>query len=166
MLGQKTKDFQIHSDVSLDNLVPENNFYRQVEQCIDLGFVRELVRDLYSDFGRPSIYPVVFFKLQLIAFFVGIPSERQLMENVNLNLAHRWIIGYDLFEEVPDHSSLSKIRERYGMETFQQFFEQIVELCIEAGLVWGEELYFGCMNVHANAAIRGMIDRTEVEAIQ
>jgi len=158
MLGQKTKDFQIHSDVSLDNLFPENNFYRQVEQCIDLGFVRELVRDLYSDFGRPSIDPVVFFKQQLIAFFVGIPSERQLMENVNLNLAHRWIIGYDLFEEVPDHRSLSMIRERYGMETFQQFFEQIVELCIEAGLVWGEELYFGCTKVHANAAIRGMID--------
>jgi transposase len=57
--------------------------------------------------------PVVFFKLQLIAFFEGIRSERQLMETVNLNLAHRWFIGYDLDELVPDHSSLSKIRERF-----------------------------------------------------
>ena len=166
MLGHKAKDFQIHTGVSLDNLVPEDNFYRQVEYYLDLGFVRELVCDLYSDIGRPSIDPVVFFKLQLIAFFEGIRSERHLMENVNLNLAHRWFIGYDLYEPVPDHSSLSKIRERYGLETFHQFFEQIVELCIESGLVWGEELYFDCTKVRANAAIRGMIDRTEAEARQ
>ena len=98
MLGHKAKEFQIHSAVSLDSLVPEGNFYRQVEQCLDLGFVRDLVSDLYSDIGRPSIDPVVFFKLQLIAFFEGTSSERQLMENVSLNLAHRWFIGYDLFE--------------------------------------------------------------------
>jgi transposase len=104
--------------------------------------VRDLVSDFYSDLGRPSIDPVVFFKLQLIAFFEGIRSERQLMEMVNLNLAHRWYIGYDLDELVPDHSSLSKIRDRYGLGVFQLFFEEIVEKCIEVGLVWGEELYF------------------------
>ena len=82
--------------------------------------------------GRPSIDPVTFFKLHLIMFFEGIRSERQLMETVNLNLAHRWYIGYDLDEAVPDHSSLSKIRDRYGLEVFQRFFEQIVEL-VSAG---------------------------------
>ncbi|NOR49721.1 MAG: IS5/IS1182 family transposase, partial [Desulfuromonadales bacterium] len=61
-----------------------------------------------------------FFKLQLIAFFEGVRSERQLMEMVNLNLAHRWYIGYDLDEHVPDHSSLSKNRERYGLVCFCQ----------------------------------------------
>ena len=61
------------------------------------------------------------------------------------------IIGYDLDEEVPDHSTLSKIRDRFGLEVFQRFFEQIVELCIEAGLVWGKELYFDGTLVHANA---------------
>ena len=101
--------------------------------------MRDLVAELYSARGRPSIGPVVFFKLQLIMFFEGIRSERQLMETVNLNLAHRWYIGYDLFECVPDHSSLSKIRERYGLETFQQFFERVVELCVESGLVPGNE---------------------------
>ena len=70
---------------------------------IDLSFVRDLVCHLYTDFGRPSIDPVVFFKLQLIAFFEGIRSERLLMETVSLNLAHRWFIGYDLDESVPDH---------------------------------------------------------------
>jgi transposase len=166
MLGHKVRNFKQYESVSLENLVPNDNFFRQVEQSIDLSFVRDLAEEFYSSIGRPSIDPVVFFKLQLIAFFEGIRSERQLMEVVNLNLAHRWFIGYDLDKPVPDHSSLSKIRERYGLEVFQQFFEHIVELCSEAGLVWGEELYFDSTKVKANANIKGMIDRAEFEAQQ
>lgn len=166
MMGYKIRNLKTFTSFSLENLVPEDNFYRQVEQCIDLSFVCDLVCHLFSDFGRPSIDPVVFFKIQLIAFFEGIRSERLLMETVNLNLAHRWFTGYDLDEPVPDHSSLSKIRKRYGLEIFQQFFEKIVELCVEAGLVWGEELYFDSTKVDANASINSMIDRTESEADQ
>ena len=164
MLGHKTRDFKCHDAVSLNNLVPEDNIYRRVEQCIDLSFVSDWVSDFYSDMGRPSIDPAVFFKLQLIAFFEGIRSERQLMEMVNLNLTHSWFIGYDLDEPVPDHSSLSKIRDRYGLGVFQLFFEQIVEKCIEAGLVWGEELYFDSTKVQANADINSMVNKTELEA--
>ena len=166
MMGYKVRNLKTFPSFSLETLVPEDNFYRQVEKCIDLSFVRDLVCHLYSAFGRPSIDPVVLFKLQLIAFFEGIRSERLLMETVSLNLAHRWFIGYDLDEDVPDHSSLSKIRERYGMQIFQQFFEQVVELCVEAGLVWGEELSFDSTKVDANAAINNLVDRTESEANQ
>jgi len=166
MLGHKARDFRPLTAVSLEDLVPEDNFYRQVDRCLDLGFIRGLVCELYSEMGRPSIDPVVFFKLQLIAFFEGIRSERWLMETVNVNLAHRWFISYDLDEAVPDHSSLSKIRDRYGLATFQRSFEQIVELCIEAGLVWGEELYFDSTKVQANAAIDRLISRVEWEAQQ
>ena len=135
MMGFKIKNLKTFTSFSLETSVAEDNFYRKVEKCIDLSFVRDLVCQLYSAFGRPSIDPIVCFKIQLIAFFEGIKSERLLMETVSLNLAHRWFIGYDLDEDVPDHSSLSKIRERFGMQIFQQFFEQIVELCVEAGLV-------------------------------
>lgn len=166
MLGHKAKQFKPHKSISLEDLVPADNFYRKVERSIDLSFVRELVAGFYASAGRPSIDPVVFFKLQLIAFFEGIRSERRLMETVNLNLAHRWFIGYDLDESVPDHSSLSKIRERFGMEVFQLFFERIVELCIEVGLVWGEELYFDSTKVQANANVNGMIDRAKYETEQ
>jgi transposase len=162
MLGRKDKNFKSLTAVSLEDLVPDGNFYRQIEDCVDLDFVRDLVQDFYSIVGRPSIDPVVFFKLQLIAFFEGIRSERQLMETVNLNLAHRWYIGYDLDEPVPNHSSLSKTRDRFGLETFQCFFEHIVELCIEAGLVWGEELYIDATKVKANASGRSVVDRTDV----
>src|SRR3990172_12151535 len=166
MLGHKAREFRPLTTVSLEDLVPEDNFYRRLEEHLDLRFIPELVSSFYSEIGRPSIDPVVFFKLELIAFFEGIRSERQLMETVNLNLAHRWYIGYDLGEVVPDHSSLSKIRERYGLGVFNRFFENIVELCIQAGLVWGEELYFDSTKVQANAAIDRLMPRVEWKAQQ
>lgn len=164
MLGFKSKLFRTQP-VSLEDLVPQDNFYRQLETKLDLSFVREWVKEHYaSRMGRPSIDPVTFFKLHLIMFFEGVRSERLLMETVNLNLAHRWYIGYDLDETVPDHSSLSKIRDRYTLEIFQRFFEKIIELCCEAGLVWGKELYFDGTKVRANADIDKRVPRLEWEA--
>ena len=96
--------------VSLEALVPADHFYRHLDAALDLSFIREWVQDLYADGGRPSIDPVVFFKLQLIMFFEGSRSERKLMETVALNLAHRWYIRYGLDEPLPDHSSLTRIR--------------------------------------------------------
>ena len=87
--------------------------------------------------GRPSIDPVVFFKLQLILFFEGLRSERQLMRVVADRLSLRWYLGYDLTEPLPDHSSLTRIRERYGLEVFRRFFEAIVEQCLAGGLGLG-----------------------------
>src|SRR5215210_21672 len=150
--------------VSLEVLVPANNFYRHLEAKFDLGFVRDWAHDLYADRGRPSIDPVVFFKLQLVMFFEGIRSERQLIETASLNLAHRWYLGYALDEALPDHSSLTRIRQRLGPDTFQRFFEQIVDLCQEAGLVWGRELYFDATKVEANAGIPSLIPRFYYDA--
>jgi len=127
--------------VSLENLVPRNHFYRHLDATLDLSFVREWVQELYAERGRPGIDPVVFFKLQLIMFFEGIRSERQLLETASLNLAHRWYLGYALDEKLPDHSSLTRIRQRLGVDVLQRFFEKIVDLCQEAGLVWGREIY-------------------------
>lgn len=167
MLGYEAKVFITHPCVCLDSLVPPDNFYRQVETKLDLTFVRDLVRPCYASYaGRPSIDPVVFFKLQLIMFFEGIRSERQLMDMVDMRLDLRWYLGYDLGEQVPNHSSLSRIRERYGLEVFQRFFERIVELCIEADLVWGKELYFDGTKVRANAAIDSLVPMFYFEAQQ
>ena len=159
MLGSKQRVFKTHVALSLEILVPRNNFYRQVQSKLDLEFVRELVAERYSPMGRPSIDPVVFFKLHLIMFFEDIRSERQLLEMVNLRLDHRWYLGYDLDETVPDHSSLTKIRNRYGVEVFQAFFERILELCIEAGLVWGKELYVDASMIEANADYERQVSR-------
>ena len=77
MLGHKDREFKPLTAICLEDLVPEDNFYRQVEQSMDLSFVLELADKFYARVGRPSVDPVVFFKLQLIAFFEGIRSERQ-----------------------------------------------------------------------------------------
>src|SRR3990170_2016246 len=164
MMGHRTKQFKLFAPTSLDALVPADHFYRRLEEKLDLSFIRGLVRDTYGEMGRPSIDPVVFFKLQLIAFFEGITSERRLMETAQLNLAHHWYLGYDLDELLPDHSSLSKIRSRYGLEAFHGFFERIVELCMEAGLVEGEELYLDATKVDANASVHTMRTRFSVVA--
>lgn len=165
MLSQKERDFQPHV-VSLEALVPDDNFYREVEAKLDLSFVRDLVRHLYKPFGRPSIDPVVFFKLQLIMFFEGIRSERQLMDMAAMRLDHRWYLGYDLDEAVPNHSSLTRIRDRFGITIFQQFFERIVELCIEADLVWGRELFFDGTMVAANADFDQQVPKFYWQATQ
>src|SRR5215213_8227461 len=112
--------------VSLEDLVPADNFYRHLEATLDLGFVREWTRELYAERGRPSIDPVIFFKLQLVMFFEGIRSERMLIETASLNLAHRWYLGYALDEALPDHSGLTRIRQRLGVEIFERFFEKVV----------------------------------------
>src|SRR5829696_928013 len=143
MMGTKIRSFtSLSRDISLEELVPEDHFYRRLEATLDLSFVRELVGSLYAKGGRPSVDPVVFFKLQLVMFFEDLRSERQLMRAVADRLSLRWYLGYDLHESLPDHSSLTRIRERYGLEVFRGFFERIVEMCVKAGLVWGEELYF------------------------
>src|SRR3954463_10929069 len=164
MMGMKARTFAPLPPVSLEELIPPDHFYRHLERTLDLGFVRDLVRDAYAEVGRPSIDPVVFFKLQLILFFEGLRSERQLMQVVADRLSLRWYLGYDLTEPLPDHSSLSRIRERYGLMVFRRFFETIVEQCLAAGLVWGEELYIDATKVAANAATDSLQPRFAVEA--
>jgi transposase len=164
MMGEKDRSFAALPPVSLDALVPADHFYRHLEARLDLSFVRELVRDVYADIGRPSIDPVIFFKLQLILFFEGLRSERQLLQVVADRLSLRWYLGYDLTEPLPDHSSLTRIRDRYGLEIFRRFFDVIVEQCLQAGLVWGQELYFDATKVEANASLASVQPRFAVEA--
>lgn len=162
MLKIKERNFKPQVQVNLEELVPPKNFYRDLESKVDLCFVRDWVSDYYSRMGRGSIDPVVFFKLQLIMYFEGIRSERDLMEQVKVNLAYRWYIGYDLDEAVPHHSSLTRIRDRLGLPVFEWFFEQIVNLCIDAGLVWGEEIYFDGTTTRANASRESLKPQLQV----
>jgi transposase len=164
MMGIKERNFQpLPEDISLEDLVPEDNFYRRLQERLDLSFVRELVEDLYAPSGRPSIDPEVFFRLQMVMFHEGVRSERELMRVVCDRLSVRWYVGYDLFEALPDHSSLTRIRDRYGLSVFREFFERVVELYIEAGLVWGEELYFDATKVDADASLESIAPRFYVE---
>src|SRR5215213_6255068 len=96
MMGCKERVFGPLPAMTLEDLVAPDHFYRHLERSLELSFVRDLGRDRYAPGGRPSIDPVVFFKLQLVMFFEGIRSERQLMRVVADRLSLRWYLGYDL----------------------------------------------------------------------
>jgi len=166
MMGSKARVFAPLTNRSLEDLVPRDHFYRHLHKTLDLAFIRALVAPFYAAGGRPSIDPVVFFKLQLIMFFEGIRSERQLVAVAADRLSVRWYLGYDLDQPLPDHSSLTRIRDRYGVATFRRFFDHVIEQCRQAGLVWGQELYFDGTQVEANAAKDVMVPRFFVAAMQ
>jgi transposase len=147
----------------LEALVPPDHFYRRLEAKLDLGFVRDWVKDCYAETGRPSVDPVVFFTLQIVMLVDGIRAERKLIELASLNLAHRWYVGYCLDEPLPDHSTLTRIRQRLGLPIFRRFFEHIVDLCDQAGLIWGKELFFDATKVQANAALDSLVTRFAVD---
>ena len=98
MMGLKERNFHpLPEDISLEELVPKDNFYRRLQERLDLSLVREMVEDLYAASGRPSADPEVFFRLQLVMFHEDIRSERELMRLVSDRLSARWYVGYDLF---------------------------------------------------------------------
>src|SRR5260370_12478683 len=107
MMGLKERTFAPLVAVSLEELVPQDHFYRHLQRVLDLSFVHDLVRERYAAVGRPSIDPVVFFKLQLVMFFEDLRSERLLMRQVAHRLIVRWYVVYDLDELFPEHSTLS-----------------------------------------------------------
>src|SRR5258708_409266 len=97
-------------------------------------------------------------------FFEDIRSERLLMRLVADRLSVRWYLGYDLDDPLPDHSSLSRIRTRYGLGIFRRFFDAILEQCQQAKLIWGKELYIDATKVDANASVDSLTTRFAVEA--
>jgi len=93
MMGTKERHFAPLIHVSVEELVPHDHFYRHLERTLDLSFVREFVQGTYAGGGRPSIDPVVFFKLQLVMFFEDIRSERLLMRQAADRLSVLWYLG-------------------------------------------------------------------------
>lgn len=163
-MGRKTRQFSMFFGC-WHSLIPENHFLRQVEKVVDFSFIRKRVAHLYSHTGRPSIDPEVLIRILLIGYFYGITSERELMEQIQVNLAFREFIGYELEEELPDHSTLSKNRHgRFkGSPVFQEIFDEIVRQCIAAGLVAGKHLSFDGTTIQANASYESMVPRRVVE---
>ena len=129
---------------------------------MDLSFVRGLTADCYSSTqGRPSIDPELFFRMVLIAYIFGIEHDRKLCEEVSYNLAYRWYCRLNLEDSVPDHSSLSKIRDRYGKEIFEKFFAQILALCKSQGLGKGERVMTDSTFISADASIESLVAKDE-----
>ena len=132
-----------------------------IKKALDLGFVRDLCKEYYSHTGQPSVDPIVVFKMMIVGYLKGIISERKLAEECSLNLAYRWYLGYDFDEPTPHHSVLSKARSRFGKMVFENFFNKVLQLCIEGGLVKGEKLFVDGSLVQANASVKSLTPRED-----
>ena len=136
MQGVHAFEAKTKVSIDLESFVAADHFLRKIDRVLGTAFVRELTASRYAaQQGRPSIDPEVYFRMQLVAYLYGIASERQLCEDVYYNLAYRWFCRLSLADEVPDHSSLTRIRDRYGAEIFESVFRKIVEQCKQKGLV-------------------------------
>jgi len=153
MMGRHKFATKLYYNLSLDGLVRRNHLLRLIANAVDFSFIYELARRYYSYTGQPSIDPVVLFKTLLIAYLYGVTSERRLMDEIQDNLAYRWFLGYDLDEQIPDHSVLSKARVRFGPDVFESFFNRTVKLCQAAGLVRGDAVFMDSTLFLANASM-------------
>ena len=123
-------------EIDLESFVPQDHPLRRVNRVLDLSFLRELTTHCYADgLGRPSIDPEVFFRMLLVAYLNNITKDRRLCEETHCNLAYRWFCRLPLKKAVPDHSSMTRTRDRLGEEIFARVFQKIVELCQQKGLV-------------------------------
>ena len=141
--------------VTIEDLMPQGHFLRKLEAALDLSFVYEETARLYSrKLGRPAIDPVVIVKYLLVGFLYGIPSERQIERRVQTDIALRWYLGLDLFDRVPDHSTVSQLRRRKPSfrKVFRRLFEEVVGQCVEKGLVSGRVVGTDSTHVKANAS--------------
>ena len=123
--------------VTIEDLMPQDHFLRRLEAALDLSFVRVETAHLYSRrYGRPPIDPVVLVKYLLVGFLYGIPSERQIEQRIQTDVALRWYLGLDLFDRVPDHSTISQLRRRKPSfrKIFRRLFEEVVGQCVAKGL--------------------------------
>ena len=137
----------------LSSLIPEDHILKQVDKFLDLSWLREEVKDLYCcDNGRPGIDPDAAVRLMLAGFFQGIVHDRKLMREAQVNIAIRWFAGYRLDERLPDHSSLTKIRQRWGDERFKKIFQKTVHCCIATGLVSGETVHIDATLIRADVS--------------
>lgn len=154
MLTKTTRKQNSMELVIIDQLVPEEHLLRKIEKYIDFTFIYDLVEDKYcTDNGRPSVDPVMLFKMLFIGYLYGIRSERRLIEEIKVNVAYRWFLQLSLTDKVPDASTISQNRRRRftGTDIYERIFDKVLIQAIELGMVRGKILYTDSTHLKANA---------------
>ena len=144
----------------LEKLIPEDHILRQVDRVLDLSWLREEVAECYcADNGRPGIDPEVVIRLMLAGLLLGYAEDRRLLREAQAHLAVRWFIGYRLDEDLPDHSSLTRIRQRWGEERFKEIFRRTVQSCVEAQVAKGEVVHMDASLIRADVSWESLAER-------
>ncbi|ACL61243.1 IS1182-like element ISMno32 family transposase [Methylobacterium nodulans] len=160
MLGRRDRDQpELFVAGSLRQILPDDHILVRVDRVLDLSWLRASVADLYcATTGRPGIDPEVAVRLMLAGFLLGIVHDRRLLREAQVNLAIRWFVGYGLHEALPDHSSLTRIRQRWGAERFKAILVRTVEACVAAGIAKGEVVHIDASLVRADVTWDAIAD--------
>lgn len=163
MQGRKNYIPKLMYQVHLDELVPKDNFYRQLDATLDLHFVYDATAIYYGDEGQESIDPVVFFKICLVGYLNNINSDRRLIEYCSNCLDIRLFIRYDIDEALPWHSTISRTRQLYGEEVFLELFRTVLRMCVKKGMVRGKRQAVDSAFIKANASLDSLVEKEVVE---
>ena len=163
MQGRKDYIPKIMYQLHLDDLVPKDNFYRQLDNALDLHFLFKATESYYGDEGQESIDPVVFFKICLVGYLNNINSDRRLIEYCSNCLDVRLFIKYDIDEPLPWHSTISRTRQLYGEEVFLELFRKVLGLCVQKGMVRGKRQAVDSAFIKANASMDSLLEKEVVE---
>ena len=154
--------------VYIEDLVPKDHILRKIDKYIDFSFINDLCRPFYCENnGRPAIEPEIIFKMLFIGYLFGIRSETRLVEDVKVNIAYRWFLGYGIEDKIPDASVIwqNRLRRFNGTDIPRQIFENILKQAIEHNLVDGKILYTDSTHLKANANKNKFVEDTvKVEA--
>ena len=153
MQGKKDYQEKLFASFQLSERIPGENFYRRLKQAIDLDFLYPLTKGHYGESGQKSIDPVVFFKLCLVGYLENIISDRKLIDHCSMRLDILFFIGYDIDEELPWHSTISRTRNLFPEAIFEKVFTKVLKLCIEKGMVSGHTQAIDSAPVKANASM-------------
>jgi transposase len=156
MQGKKINQEKLFFMFRLSEHIPANNLYRRINETIDFRFLYKATRRFYGKEGQKSIDPVVFMKLILAGYLENMQSDRKIVDTLRLRLDIRYFIGYDLEEELPCHSTLSRTRKLYKDDVFTELFKKVLERCIDKGMVSGRRQAVDSVFIKANAAIDSM----------
>ena len=151
--------------VCLEQLIPQDHLLRKIDAVLDFEFIRDEVKHLYCENnGRPGIDPVILFKILFIGYLYGVRSERQLIREIEVNLAYRWFLGYNIQDTIPHHSTISQNRRRrfQDSDVYRKIFDRIVLRALELNLADGKHLYTDSTHLKANAN-KKKFDLQEVE---
>jgi len=159
MQGKKSYQEKMFTSFQLSSRVPEDNMYRRLKDVLDLRWLYKATSKYYGSEGQQSIDPVVFFKLILIGYLENLQSDRKIISAVSLRLDMLYFIGYDIDEQLPWHSTLSRTRQLYSEEVFKDLFKQVLKQCIDQGMVAGRRQAVDSVLVKANASMGSLVEK-------
>jgi transposase len=159
MQGKKHLSEKLFLSFQLSERVPADNFYRRLKEQLDLQFVYKRTKKYYGTEGQQSTDPVVFLKLILIGYLENLNSDRKIIDHSKMRLDILYFLGYDLDEELPWHSTLSRTRQLYGEEVFKELFIKALGLCVQKGMLSGRRQAIDSAYIKANASMDSLVEK-------